>query len=357
MTQRALHRDESGTILVVGLFAAAFLFGAVYFVLGVGDAVSHREVMQDAADTGAYGLAVLHARAMNMVALLNMVKLSVAVTVTMLLAVMVGAAKTIAFIQASQARLIALGAAIPILAAIGAKATAEHTAIRADADAVVRAADRAQETLRQRLPEIAEAQMGRSVAAYGPPVERGSAQVQPLPIRRGQPLALCERVLPFARPPALDRFDPVAPAPAKVKARSETDQALMPSCLSLGIAAMELEPNTDLGGERLQLRYFVTGGAQNERGEQGLQVGAGERGQQIGEPAQTTLGFAQAEYYFDGEGAAAQTEADGLFALGWRARFRRFRSPDLNAEIGAACQGNCDGAAGSQGDLAERIAH
>ena len=353
MTARALRRDENGTVLVVGVFAAAFLFGAVYFVLGVGDAVVHRELMQDSADTGAYGLAVLHARAMNMVALLNMVKLSVAVTVTTLLAVIVGATKTIAFIQASQVRLITLGAAIPILAAIGAKATAEHTAIRGDADAVVRAADRAQETLRQRLPEVAEAQMARTVLSYGRPVQQGSAQMSPLPIRRGQPLALCERALPFARPPALDAFDPVAPEPAKLKARAEANAALLPSCLSLNIAAMELEPNTDLGGERLQLRYFVTGGEQIERGEQGLQVGAGERGLQLGEAAQTTLGFSQAEYYFDGEGAAAQTEADSLMSLGWRARFRRFRSPNAAAEIGAACPG-CG--AGAQ-DFAERSAH
>lgn len=333
---RDLARDERGTILVAGVFAAAFLFGTVYFVLGVGDAVEHREVMQDAADSGAYTLAVLHARAMNLVALLNMVKLSIAATITSLLAVAIGATKTIAWITASQARLAALGAAIPLLTAVGARAAADQTAIRADTEAVLRAADRAQETLRQRLPEIAEAQAGRAAVAFGPPVEGGAATTQPLPIRRGEPLALCTRALPFAQPQAVKAFDNVQPEPARLKAVAEAEQALLPSCLSLGIAAMELEPNTALGGERLQLRYYVLGGEQSVRGQQGVEVATWGRSR--GPIDGGALSFAQAEYYFDGEGAEAQEQANELFTVGWRARFRRFRSPNLAGEVAAACR-------------------
>ncbi|HWM87267.1 MAG TPA: hypothetical protein VNO33_15555 [Kofleriaceae bacterium] len=355
--RRDLVNDERGAILVVGVFAAAFLFGAVYFVLGVGDAVQHRETMQDAADTGAYATAVLHARAMNLIALLNMVKLSLAAIVAALLAVMIAATKTIAFIQASPARLAALGAAIPLLVAVHARALADHTSIRGDVDAVLNAADRAQETLRDRLPEIAAGQATQAAIAYGPPVEQGTVVTSALPVRRGEPLALCERALPLARPLALDAFDPVAPVPARTHARGEAELALMPSCLGLGVAAMELEPGTALGGERLQLRFFSVGATPSSRGQSGVEVATWARnGAQV---EGGSVGFAQAEYYFDGEGAEAQEQADALFSMRWRARFRRFRTPNLAGDINAACgragAASCADPAGSL--EAERIAH
>jgi hypothetical protein len=358
--RRTLARDERGAVLLVGIFAAVFLFGAAWFVLGTGDAIEHRETMQDAADSGAQSVAVLHARAMNMVSLLNLSKLTVAATVTSALAAVVGATKTIAWINSSPALLAALGSALPLLAAVEARATADLASMRGDADAVIRAADRAQETLRTRLPELAAAQANRTAVAYGPPVERGSLQPRPLPIRRGEPLELCQRALPLARPPALSRFDQVSPEPARQHARVETEAALLPTCLSLNVAAMELEPNTRLGGERLQLRYFALGAPPPEHGESGIRVATWNRTPE--EAAQSGgLAFAQAEYYLDAEGAEAQQLADELYTLGWRARFRRFRPPSIEAEIAAACdQGGaaaCGTGASAPAELAARVAH
>jgi hypothetical protein len=75
MTQRShLHtlvRDQRGAVLLVGVFFATFLVGAAYYVVGVGEAVIHRQRMQDAADAGAFAAAVLHARGMNIIALIN----------------------------------------------------------------------------------------------------------------------------------------------------------------------------------------------------------------------------------------------------------------------------------------------
>jgi len=356
-----LARDERGTVLAIGVFASAFLIGAVYFLLGVGDAIDHRATMQDAADTGAYSVAVLHARAMNSVALLNMVKVSVAATLTSLLAIMAGATQAIAWISASQARLIAFGASIPVLAAIHAQASADLASIRGDADAVLRAADRAQETLRARLPEVAAAEARRAARAYGPPVEQSLVPTSPLPIRRGQPLALCERAIPFARPPALGAFDTGLPAPVRAEAQSGAEAALMPSCLGLGVAPMELEPGTLLGGDRLQLRAYVLGTPMATRGQNGVQIATWGRGEDRSDNA---LGFAQAEYYFDGNGAQAQTDADSLFVLGWRARYRRFRAANLEQEVASACRAAGTGAcrvsgsgAGTVADIAERAAH
>jgi hypothetical protein len=295
---------------------------------------------------------------MNLMALLNMVKLAVAATLTSLLAVTIGATKTIAWISSSQARLIALGAAIPILSVIDARAVSQYASIRGDAEAVLRAADRAQQTLRDRLPEIAEAQAGQALLSYRKPVRRGFSPMRPLPVRRGSTAELCARALPFDRPMALDTFDPVEPAPARLHARMEAEAALMPSCLSLGVAAMELEPGTALGGERLQLRYYVLGDALISDAHRGVQIATWGRG--AGPATDGTAGFAQAEYYFDGEGTAAQREADALFTLGWRARFRRFRTADLPGEVAAACQragAACANAGGASGNPAGRVAH
>jgi hypothetical protein len=352
----SLRRDERGAVLLVGVFAAVMLFGAAYFVLGVGDSIQHRETMQDSADTGAYTVAVLNARAMNLVVLLNLTKLSVAATVTTLLAVMAGATKTIAFIS-SLGPTSPLIAAIPLLTAINTQTLAQYESIRNDADSALRAADRAQLALAERMPEIAAAQASRAVLAYGPPVARGTSIPRPLPIRRGAPTTLCKEAMPLATPPALGAFDEVAPEPAKQHARGETALALMPSCLSLGAAAMELEPGTDLGGERLQNRYYVTGGAAPTRGEKGVEIATWDRGADQADDG--ALGFAQAEYYFDGEGAAAQKQADELWTLGWRARFRRFRSPNLTGELASACRasGPCGAALKSPADLAGKVAH
>ncbi|HKE17979.1 MAG TPA: hypothetical protein VKB80_24050 [Kofleriaceae bacterium] len=353
----SLRRDERGAVLLVGIFAAALLFGAAFFVLGVGDSISHRETMQDAADTGAYTTAVLNARAMNLVVLLNLTKLSVAATVTSLLAVIAGATKTIAFIL-SLGPTNPLLPAIPALTAINTQTLAQYESIRSDAESALRAADRAQLALAERMPEIAAAQASRAVLAYGPPVSRGTAVARPLPIRRGQPITLCQKAMPLATPPALRAFDPVAPEPAKQHARLETSLALMPSCLSLGAAAMELQPNTQLGGERFQLRYYVVGGAMPTRGENGVEIASWERG--VDQADNGALGFAQAEYYFDGDGAQAQKDADELWTLGWRARFRRFRAPDLAGELSSACRtgaGPCGQALQAPADLAQKVAH
>ena len=52
---------------------AVFLTAAAYYVVGIGEAVVYRERLQDAADTAAFSAAVLNARGMNLLALINMV--------------------------------------------------------------------------------------------------------------------------------------------------------------------------------------------------------------------------------------------------------------------------------------------
>jgi hypothetical protein len=81
---RDLDRRTEGAVLVTGLFASAFLIGVLWYLLGVGDAIVYRERMQDGADAVAFAPAVLHARGMNLIALLNL-------TMAALLAIFVAA--------------------------------------------------------------------------------------------------------------------------------------------------------------------------------------------------------------------------------------------------------------------------
>ncbi|MCB9619752.1 MAG: hypothetical protein H6724_09940 [Sandaracinus sp.] len=69
----ALRRDESGAIMVMGLFMAVFLVGMLYYLVGIYEAVIFRERMQDSSDAGAFAAAVMNARGMNLIVLLNIV--------------------------------------------------------------------------------------------------------------------------------------------------------------------------------------------------------------------------------------------------------------------------------------------
>lgn len=70
---RGLPRDTRGAMMVIGLVMAIFLVAALYYVVGIAEAITQRETMQDAADAGAYAAAALHARGMNAIVLINIV--------------------------------------------------------------------------------------------------------------------------------------------------------------------------------------------------------------------------------------------------------------------------------------------
>lgn len=79
-----LARETDGAVVVMTIFASAFLIGAMWYLLGVGDALLFKERMQDGADAIAFAPAVVHARGMNLIALLN---LTMAAVLSVLVAV------------------------------------------------------------------------------------------------------------------------------------------------------------------------------------------------------------------------------------------------------------------------------
>lgn len=78
--KRSLKQDTSGAIMIMGLFMAVFLVGLLYYILGIAEAVVHREAMQDASDAVSFAGAAMNARGMNLIVLLNII-MAVAVAV------------------------------------------------------------------------------------------------------------------------------------------------------------------------------------------------------------------------------------------------------------------------------------
>jgi hypothetical protein len=65
--------DEGGAIALLAVFMAVFGVAILYSFVGTVEALSFREGMQDAADAAAFDAAVIHARGMNFIVLINVV--------------------------------------------------------------------------------------------------------------------------------------------------------------------------------------------------------------------------------------------------------------------------------------------
>src|SRR5688572_27075899 len=73
MRAKELMNDRRGGVMIIGLFMALSLIGALWFIIGMGDAIIFRDRMQEAADAVAFSSAAVHARGMNMIAAMNLV--------------------------------------------------------------------------------------------------------------------------------------------------------------------------------------------------------------------------------------------------------------------------------------------
>lgn len=65
--------DDSGAVLILGLFLCTCVVGLLWYLAGIGDAIILRERMQEASDAAALSSAMLQARGMNLIVLLNLI--------------------------------------------------------------------------------------------------------------------------------------------------------------------------------------------------------------------------------------------------------------------------------------------
>jgi hypothetical protein len=334
----SLARDRRGGILVVTLFTSSLLIGVLFFMLAVGRSIRHGETLGDAADGSAFSGAVMHARAMNLIALMNMVKLSVVAVATALMTVTVATARTIGWILDDWWRRMVYGWNIPFLAAIGLQAGSTYMSNQGKYSEVVEAADQAQTVLKDELALLASFQVDQIAGSFEG-VDRGFiAPARRLPIKRDSVQDLCNRAMPFGWSIVHKAHNGIPLAPVKNRANGYAGQQILPFCLARGVSAFALDDDAKMGGEAFQVRAYALGPAVRDLEDRGVRVATWMRDDAVSEvgtlkKALTRIGLAQGEYYFDGDAA----EANLLWHMQWRARMRRFREPEGFAAFAAGC--------------------
>jgi hypothetical protein len=185
----ALVADQSGAIMVIGVFMAVLAVGFMYYLIGVGETIFYRERMADAGDAGAWAAAVMHARGMNAIVLINMVMAAIAAVVLAIGAVLliIDIGIVIATVLCAIPYTAAVGC--PVKAALnGVRPTVKqiHDAAKRFADAVLPVLNKAATGVQYAVPWLAEVKVVNVSRVYHPPVDVGvfvsSTLYQGLPV-------------------------------------------------------------------------------------------------------------------------------------------------------------------------------
>ncbi len=200
--ETSLVRDSSGAIIIMGIPMAMLMIGLLYFVVGLGEQIVLRERMQDAADAAALSAAIMHARGMNMIALINQVMAAIVallVMVRLFQALMIA----VAAIGAALAFWTA-GASLAVVPPATSAATQAQNAfeqLRTVTTPILRGLHVFELGLKYGMPLAAEARVVDTVAShYSPPATVGFAIPghYPLPVEDGQWPELCGKAGEYA---------------------------------------------------------------------------------------------------------------------------------------------------------------
>jgi len=347
---RDLLRDQRGAIMVMGVFMAVLLVGMIYYVSGIGETILYRERMQDASDAGAFAAAVMHARGMNIIALLNMIMAAVlAVLVALKIVHFLLAAATIvatiicAWCAAFGSGCWACGPAV-LLEVAREEVAAVIDSVEPTIENIVSIAHGVSVGVREGYPIAAQAKVIEYGAyTYDEPTTAGFMYpfYESLPTEDDDSDLLCRKAgeeaavllapLPFGG--IIRPF--VSPATGSLAATFSSY-----FCGDSADKAQRVIEDAELGDENFQVRAFMIGDPPFERGEQGVAVAAwGQRDDSAIVDGLRELGrvsFAQAEFYY-ADGDADRRE--WMWHMEWTARLRRFRLPSDMDGIGAVCGG------------------
>ena len=378
-----LIADNGGAMMLMSLFMALLLIGALYYILGVGDAVIYRRIMQDGADAGAHAASVMGAKGMNLHVLLNVVMAvtagillvirSVEVLLEIVIGILYGLVATVVLAAKASALIAVLS---PVESTVQSVGDAVEQFVRTAHDAL----DVAHKAVQHGYPLLAEARAVDAMAfqdAYDPPVAGGfvvpllgsrlPSGGRGLPVEEDDVGILCDRVsdglsnrlsnVSSKVPRWLLKFlgSVVGQALRLGKRRTCADEVVEPP-------RRVMQNRGDgtlvwLGHEEFQYRAYAVGRDPHENhwqhGERGIRIaqGGAAEGRNVAYQAHVVgrLAFAQSEYYFDG----TEDKAEWVWKQRWRARLRRFRisrdwipSGILSACSGARGRGSLDGLAG-----------
>ncbi|MBI5512387.1 MAG: hypothetical protein HY909_01385 [Deltaproteobacteria bacterium] len=338
-TARSLTEDDSGAIMVIGVFMAALVTGFLYYIVGIANTIIYRERMQDAADAIAFSGAVMHARGMNLIALINII-MGLLMAIWMVLRI-VQTALLAAIVVCG------LGACIPAVPALVAAERIVDQIQNWYANAILRPALRlghsAQVVIKQAWPVLAQVRVVGSTlgGAYRPPVGGGfllPVVPRELPIRSVPIRRTCEHggewiarliTLPLTFIPGLSalrgtisRF--LGAALGQLFCLQD-EESIRPHDIDPGSGdCRDGMPGQNC--EYVQLRGVVIASRtpfnNNQRGVAVAAWGRAPGGSALSlfQPF-TQVGLAQAEYYYEG----TDRRDEWTWHMYWRARMRRTR--------------------------------
>lgn len=196
---RELATDQGGAIMVMGVFMAVMLVGMLYYLIGIGDTIVYRERLQDAADSAAFASAVLHARGMNFIALINIIMAALlAILVALKLIETLATIAIIAIfaiVAASFGTASGLLSLVPPLNTVRSTAQSAYNSLRSPILRALSALDTAQEVIARGMPIVAGTRVvALTVDTYAPTTEFGFPWplYEPLPVEDDGFDRLCE---------------------------------------------------------------------------------------------------------------------------------------------------------------------
>ena len=341
--------------MVLSLFLGLFLVGSLYYMLGVGDALLYRRVMQDGADAGAYAASVLAAKGMNLHVLLNVVMAVTAGVLLVVRSVEVLLEIVLAVLNGLAASVVLAPKALPLIAAL----TPAEAAVDKLGDSVEQfvriahdALDVAHRTVQHGYPLLAEARaidVMTSNGAYNPPVSGGFVMPvlgarlptggRGLPVEKTDIGTLCDRAangignrlanISSKVPRWLLKFlGGVVAKALRLGKRRTCDEGIVEAPRQVLDTRSE-GTSVWLGHEEFQYRAYAIGGDPRggrwETGERGIRTAQGgappSRSRVYDAHVLGRVALAQSEFYFDG----ANDKSEWLWKQRWRSRLRRFR--------------------------------
>lgn len=340
--EKSLHRDQRGATMVIGIFMAMFVIGVFYYVWGMAEAIVYRQIMQDAADSAAFGGAVIKARGMNLLSLLNVVVAAAAAAETTVRSMLSGL--QIATTLAALFCIITWGSTGCDEAGTHGEEAADMRDVlddvEPDMEDLADVVNLASEAIITIFPGLAAVKAQEYVSIYSPPVTYGLLlpAIEDLPVEDDDSKWPCKKkVAPYARKMApvgmlicceMDFYLGVgmggAAGMAKVHAKRWCGEEYFYQVLE----------DAEMGDDNFQVRSYMKGNYSFETRQEGVSIanwgrtsGAAAVDGSMKELAKWS--FAQAEFYFDDD----MDEREWLWHMMWRARLRRFRLPSSGAGI------------------------
>ena len=189
-------RDDRGAVYLMAIPMVCLLIGMVWYVKAIGDVIIDREALQDAADSGALSAAIMHARGMNMIALVNQVMAAlVAVLVTLKMF------ETLMLLAQGLAVLLSVPTYGASMSVVPPAKTAENAsksayeALKGIITPAVQGLHYFELGLKYSMPGAAQLRVIESVEHFTPPAAFGFAipGAYPLPVEKGTWSDLCEK--------------------------------------------------------------------------------------------------------------------------------------------------------------------